>query len=165
MEIELPRKKDASMNTPSLPSDSVGPSSPQQISNLLEKLDTKTPVTRQCLTCYRNLKQCILYAQKASIGAKQPLETHLKDIQERLEENRLRLDIWISDCSVSQGHYLDGLSEDITEVISAAFWIILEQLSAIAVEIGQLRQTALKEEVEQGKTQYVIPSLSTTIEL
>jgi hypothetical protein len=117
---------------------------------LLDSLDEKSSLTSQCRACERDLNLCINYAQQASIGVDRMVKTQLGGVWKRLEENRLRLDLWISDCSVSEGPYLDNLGDDITEVVSGAFSLIHKHLSAIVIWVGQLWHTATGINNEQG---------------
>jgi hypothetical protein len=143
------RKKGAGIIAPNVPPDSPSRNSSRLSKLRLDKLDAKRPLTDKCLICESDLKSCLSYAYQAGIDVEQVVKAQLGVVQKRLEDIRLRLDIWISDCSVLEGLYLDNLGGDITKVVGRVISTIHEQLSAIAIEIGQLWQVASKRDTER----------------
>ena len=61
-----------------------------------------TDLNEQCEICSRNIRGCVKAAWAASHVEYLFSQTKLRPIQKILDECRLRLDIWMSDCGISE---------------------------------------------------------------
>lgn len=84
-------------------SQSPQPLSPQ-LEPLLSEIVGSATLTEQCNRCSRNLDACIRSIGTVARTLASTLDkTKLVSIEARLEEHRIRFEIWKSDCNVSNG--------------------------------------------------------------
>jgi hypothetical protein len=112
----------------------------------LDTLDADSSLTDQCDHCCRDIERCNIQAQRAVFDVEQPTRTKFEPIEKRLQEHKLRLAIWSTDCGVAKGHLenIGGLSQP----VRAIFERLHEQLEAVAVQINNFRKDVAKQSVE-----------------
>lgn len=102
--------------------------------------DPNTPLTGLCLICHDNIMRCILYIKNIFDDVDPNALERLRNIRRSLEEDYLRLDLWISDSSVSKEHDYLAFGPSIAKPIRAALSAIHDQLSLLRVVISGLKQ-------------------------
>jgi hypothetical protein len=102
--------------------------------------EPNTSLTGQCLICHDNLMRCILYIEYTLSHVDQPEQKRLNRIRKNLEEDYLRLDLWITDSCPSKDHDYLALGPPIAKSIQTSLSAIHEQLLLAKAEIYALRQ-------------------------
>jgi hypothetical protein len=102
--------------------------------------EPNTSLTGLCLICHNNLMRCILYIKYTLSHVDQPEQKRLNRIRKNLEEDYLRLDLWITDSCPSKGHDFLALGPPIAKPIQTSLSAIHEQLLLAKAEIYALRQ-------------------------
>ncbi|KAL9034039.1 MAG: hypothetical protein Q9214_007229, partial [Letrouitia sp. 1 TL-2023] len=101
--MEMQADPNVDETSPSHQEQDLQPRSPQLEPLLLEIVGSST-LTAQCDRCTRNLSACIRSIRTVTRALSSTLDkTKLKSIEARLEEHRIRFEIWKSDCNVSNG--------------------------------------------------------------
>lgn len=72
------------------------------VANFILPLESSN-LNDQCQTCSKNIRSCVKTAWAASEIDNTFSRMKLRHIQRILDEYRLRLDIWMSDCGVERG--------------------------------------------------------------
>jgi hypothetical protein len=106
----------------------------------LVNLDSNAPVTVLCLICHDNIMRCILCIKRIMNDVDLELWERLRNIYRSLEEDYLRLDLWISDSSVSKGPFILELGAPIVKPIQLALLALQADLSLIRADIDGLKQ-------------------------
>lgn len=112
----------------------------QATSGTLVPLQLDSTLTEQCNICSQNLRLCVKTAQDIAANQAVSVKTKLRLVERRLDEHRLRLDIWRSDCQVGQGG-LSAITVDkepnLLYLLSQSFSQLHEQLAIILEGIHQ----------------------------
>ena len=107
----------------------------------LAPFQSSNTLTEQCNTCLKNLRVTIKGAQYAAANQVDSFRTILHAIERRLDEHRLRLDIWRSDCHVEEGG-LSAITIDeepnLLRLLSESFSQLHEQITVISGGIDQI---------------------------
>ena len=80
------------------------------------------------------------------------IATEFESTRRRIEENLMRLDLWMSDCLVNdpEKDYLLGLSENITSLLGEVLFRISQSVDVISDEIRQLPSEIAQSRSESG---------------
>ncbi|KAH6714431.1 hypothetical protein BKA61DRAFT_605258 [Leptodontidium sp. MPI-SDFR-AT-0119] len=110
--------------------------------------DAKAPVTDLCLTCQDNIMRFIRYIPETVyyLDPKEgtQVQSVLHSVYKSLQEDYLRLELWIHDSSVSKGSEYLALGSPIETPIRAAISVIHDQLSLLKELVDDLKnQTTL----------------------
>jgi hypothetical protein len=107
----------------------------------LAPLRVDNTLAEQCKTSSENLRLCIQRAQDVAANQADSIMPRLRPIKRRLDEHRLRLDIWISDCQVANGG-LSAITIDkepsLLRLLSESFLQFQKQLLVILRGIDQI---------------------------
>lgn len=102
--------------------------------------EPSTSLTGLCLICHDNLMRCILCIEYTLVHIEQPEQRRLNSIRKSLEEDYLRLDLWITDSCLSKDHDYLALGPPIVKPIQTSLSTIHEQLFLAKAEIYALRE-------------------------
>jgi hypothetical protein len=124
-------------------------SAPQEIerrSRQIEPLCEDNTLDEQCLTCFEAIRCCILEALRIADLSQTAFLT--KSMMRRLatdfDEQRLRLDIWILDCKVGDGHLpTAGQEPDLQELLRSMFRQFHTHTQAIYSHLDAIRRDGL----------------------
>ena len=110
-------------------------------------------------TCgLRQQSLLVVYVQKTGTILEQGptaapwIAEEFESTRRRLEQNLMRLDLWMSDCLVNdpETDYLLGLSENITSLLGEVLFRVNQSVSVISDEIRQLPSEIAHSKSESG---------------
>jgi hypothetical protein len=104
--------------------------------------EPSTSLTGLCLICQDNIMRCIIYIQHTIGNLDKPEQKRLNSTRKSLEEDYLRLGLWINDSYLSKDHEYLALGPPIVKTIQTSLSVIHEQLFLAKEEIFALRKNS-----------------------
>ena len=106
----------------------------------------------RCKVCSDNLRICVQEALRGTAIEYSHAQAALRIIQGRLDEHRLRLDIWMADCGVTDGQLskITVAGESLSNVLGDAFARLLSEIVMIYNDVVSIQQDANKARVERN---------------